>query len=210
MRRYRGRIGATPHVVDPAGKIYGFALSGRRYSNVTTAATVYCYDVYARKTKVIKAPKPWPNRWPESRPFCMLPDKNQIFLQDYDSAAARAKAKGQKVDRPISRTWVYDIKSNKFIELKPANQPDGKALGTAYIEGQDAVIAILSSGYHKYEQWVYSFKHNKWVQLPVDKKSGVRFQAPYCQMDYVVKHGVLVNFAGRTHVMRPDIGQLEW
>jgi hypothetical protein len=206
----RGRRTGAPYVVDPAGKIYGFAFSGRRYSTITTGVTVYRYDVYARKTKIIAVPKPWPNRWPEGRPFCILPDKGRIFLQDYDSNAARAKAKGQKIDRPISRTWAYDIKANKFIELKPANQPEGKALGTAYIEGQDAVIAIFSAGYHKYEQWVYSFGRNKWVQLPFDKKSGIRFQAPYCQMDYVAKHGVLVNFAGRTHVMRPDISKVQW
>ena len=206
----RGRIGAAPHVVDPAGKLYGFALSGRRYSNATTGVVLRCYDVYARKTTVIQVPKPWPNRWPESRPFCMLPDKARIFLQDYNTKAAAAKAKGGKVGVPISRTWVYDIKANKFIDLNAANQPNGRALGVAYAQGQDAVLAIMSSGYHKFEQWVYSFKHNRWTPLPVGKKSGIRFQAPYTQMDYVAKRGVLVNFAGRTHVMRPDISKLKW
>ena len=75
---------------------------------------------------------------------------------------------------------------------------------------EHAVMAIINPGYRKFEQWIYSFKRNKWLQLQFDPKSGVRFQAPYCQMDYVAKHGVLVNFAGRTYVMRPDISKLKW
>jgi hypothetical protein len=197
----RGRIHSAPHVVDPAGVIYGFRLDGRRYSNVTTAATVYRYDIYARKTRVISVPKPWPNRWPESRPFCIAPEKGRIVIQDYDS-----KSK----EKTPSRTWVYDIKANKFIDLGAANQPAGRVLGAAYIAGQDAVIAIFNPGGRTREQWVYSFKRNRWQPLPLDPKSGVRFQAPYCQMDYVAKYGVLVNVAGRTYVMRPDIGRLKW
>jgi hypothetical protein len=29
-------------------------------------------------------------------------------------------------------------------------------------------------------------------------------------MDYVARYGVLVNFAGRTFVMRPDFSKLNW
>ena len=119
-------------MVDPAGKVYHLRLWSRnRYSNVTEDASVYIYDVYARKTVIKKIPKPWPKRPPESRPFCMLPDRNQIFFQDCDPR------------KKEYRTLVYDIKSNRFIDLKPPKQPQGRACGTAYIDGQDAVYAAI-------------------------------------------------------------------
>ena len=194
----RGSRGARPMVVDPAGKVYHLRLWARnRYSNVTDDAGVYCYDVYERKTTIRKIPKPWPMRPPESRPYCMLPDKQQIFFQDCDP--------GKK----IFRTWVFDVKSSKYVELKPPGQPQGKAAGTAYLAGQDAVYAAIDVGGRKFEQWVYSLKRNKWARLPdAGEKTG--FKAPYCQFDYVEKYGVLVNYNNRTYVMRPDVAKIDW
>jgi hypothetical protein len=197
----RGSRGGRPHVVDPAGRTYSIVLKNpNRYDRRTTSAAVYCYDVYSRKVTIKEVPAPWPTRPPESRPFCMLPDRNQIFFQDFDAARKNPKP---------PRTWVYDVKGNKFIELKPPKQPRGRACGTAYIAGQDAVFAAIDTGGRKFEQWVYSLKRNKWVQLPA---AGVKtgFKAPYSQFDYVAKYGVIVNYNNRTYLMRPDVKKLKW
>jgi len=195
----RGSRGARPFVVSPAGKIYHLRLWARnRYSNVTEDASVYSYDVYARKSVIKKIPAPWPKRPPESRPFCMLADKNQIFFQDCDPRKKEYK------------TWIYDIKANKFIDLKPPKQPQGRACGTAYVQEQDAVLAMIDTGGRKFEQWAYSLKKNAWAQLPLEAEGRMRIQAPYTQMDYVAKHGVLVNYAGSTWVMRPDVSKVKW
>jgi hypothetical protein len=197
----RGRRPGRPYVVDPKGQVYSIRLAGRPYSNVTTGAFFTGYDIYKRKTTIKPIPKPWPARPPESRPFCMLPDKNQIFFQD---CAPKKK---------VFKTWVYDVKTNKFIDLKAANQPQGKAAGAVYLEGQDAVLVALDTGGRKFEQWVYSFKRNKWAPLPFVIDGGSSkyfFKAPYTQMDYVSKYGVVVNYNGRTSVMRVDVEKAKW
>jgi hypothetical protein len=131
----------------------------------------------------------------------MLPDRGQIFFQDCD------------VRKKVFRTWVYDIKGNKFVELKPPTQPQGRACGTAYIDGQDAVYATIDTGGRKFQQWVYSFKHNKWAQLPFSAEGASInrfFNAPYTQLDYVAKYGVIVNYYGRTYVMRLDASKISF
>lgn len=109
----------------------------------------------------------------------------------------------------VTRTLVYDIRANRFRYLKPKRRPTpGYAAGTAYIQGQDAVLAII--GAREPEQWVYSFKKNDWTQLPKQSAGQPKFHFPYVQMDYVAKHGVLVNYGGGTSLMRPDVGKLDW
>jgi hypothetical protein len=197
----RGRRPGLPMVVDARGKVYSIRLTGQRYSNVTNGAFFTGYDIYKRKTMLRPIPKPWPARPPESRPFCMLPDKNQIFFQDCDPK------------KKLFRTWVYDIKTNRFIDLKAANQPQGTACGTVYLEDQNAVLVALNTGGRKFEQWVYSFKRNKWAPLPFAIDSGSSkyfFKAPYTQMDYVAKYNVVINYNGRTSVMRVDLGKINF
>jgi hypothetical protein len=208
----RGLRPGTPHVVDPRGLIYGINISARRYDNRPRGVALYAYDIYAAKATITKVPKPWPNLWPESRPFCMLPDRGergQIFLLDYDWRQARGKER--PADADLMRFWLYDIAKNSFIQLRPANMPTvGRATGTAYVSDQDCVLAIIDRGGRNFEQWVYSLRHNRWQQLPMQTDSKMSFQAPYTQMDYVEKFGVLFNFDGRTRLMRPAFDKLKW
>ena len=131
---------------------------------------------------------------PECRPFCFAADRDQIFFYEYDKKHRR------------QTTWVYDVKTNRFIDLEPDVQPDGVPAVAEYVDGQGAVFAVID----RKTQWVYSFKHNTWAPLPL---TGDRpnFQAgPYGQVVYVAKYGVLVCVSGRTAVMRPDVSKLNW
>ena len=207
----RGFRRSFPHVADPAGFIYGIHVATQPYQNQPLGVRVCCYDVYGGRTTIKTPPEPWPHSWPESRPFCMLPDRGQIFLQDFDRKAGEAKRKGEAVDGPLMRTWVYDVRQNRFIDLKPANQPTpGAVIGTAYVQDQSCVLAIVRPRHGETEQWVYSLGHNRWQPLPLEADGRVQFQAPYTQIDYVTKHGVLVNVAGHTHLMRPEFEGLKW
>ena len=135
-----------------------------------------------------------PRSVPECRPFCFAADRDQIFFYEYDKKHRR------------QTTWVYDVKTNRFIDLEPDVQPDGVPAVAEYVDGQGAVFAVID----RKTQWVYSFKHNTWAPLPL---TGDRpnFQAgPYGQVVYVAKYGVLVCVSGRTAVMRPDVSKLNW
>lgn len=193
-------LDGRPSVVDASGKVYSLEMHPRqKYDTTIVDAYVSCYDIYSDALTITKVPPPYPSGQPESRPFCLAPDRKQIFMQCYDSKAKKAAA-----------TMVYDIAGNKFIDLQPKRQPPGIAAGVAYLEGQNAVLASIDCGARKFEQWVYSFEKNDWAPLPLAADPGFAFQAPYTQMDYVAKYGVLVNFAGRTFVMRPDVKTLAW
>jgi hypothetical protein len=207
---HRGHRDGRPSVVDPAGIVYGIDIVPERaYHNASVGTRIYARNIYTGKTTITEVPAPWPYVQPESRSFCMLPDRQQIFLQDANWKRLNGD---EDAVGPATRTLVYDIKANRFIDLEPANQPPGKATGTAYIQDQGVILCAIDTGDRHMEQWVYSLEENRWAQFPLNV-AGERkfaFQNPYTQMDYVAKYGVLVNFAGRTFVMRPDFSKFNW
>lgn len=195
------------HVTDPAsGKLYGFAghlepYDGRFFTNEAYFST---YDARGNKLAVRRIPEPTPGSVGECRPFCMLPDRQQVFFYEFRKGGGHG-------------TWVYDIKENRFTNLRPKRQPGedrlkaglqaGEPRTVEYIESQKCVFAAIGRD----EQWVYSFERNTWAPLPL-KAEGERFgfQNPYAQLVWVARHGVLVNFAGATSVLRPDFSQVQW
>ncbi|KKM25422.1 hypothetical protein LCGC14_1595150, partial [marine sediment metagenome] len=187
------------HVVDPAGRILGFA--GYRkayYSYRWPELFVSVYDIYRNELDVRKVPAPFPWRWPEARPFCYLAGKGRVFFYEYLYDKAKAKAIRH-------HTWVYDVKANRFIDLKPKRQPPGIATTVEYIPAQDAVFAVID----RKSQWVYSFARNTWAELPLaGAKPG--FPGPYGQIVYAAKYGVLVTPRDGTRVMRPDVTKARW
>lgn len=204
-----------PHLVHLAGQVLGFGGALEPYDGRFFAGEVYFanYDIYQNKLSLRTIPPPFPGIVYECRPFCTLPDSNQIFFYEcVTDKEGNIKRQG---------TWVYDIKENRFTNLKPRRMPEFKpkpgsqAPATVeYLEGQDAVIAVLREGWGgPWQQWVYSFKHNTWAPLPRDSDSEIGFTSPYGQMVYVAKYGVLVNMGSAskgTAVMRPDVSQVKW
>lgn len=190
-----GTYGAA-HVVAPEGRILGF--SGRlRPATRSGPECVSDYDIYANKLTIRAVKGPRPGQQGECRPFCYLTGKNRIFY--YECAEKKGKTLRQ-------HTWVYDIKSNTFIDLKPPHQPPTAARGVLYMPDKDAVFAGVGK---KSEHWVYSFKKNDWAKMVPEK--GAKFSRPYAQMGYFPKYGVIVH-VGKvnrgTVVMRPDISGL--
>jgi len=182
-----------PHVVDPKGKIYGFGGALEPYDGRFFADEPYfsTYDIYANTLDVKKVNKPYPAPVLEYRPFCYLPERRQIFFYEYREGHGHA-------------TWVYDIGTNGFIDLKPKRQPPGKVGTMLYLQDQNAVFAPAGLN----QQWIYSFDRNTWASLPA---SGVlsRFDPVYAQTVYVPEYGVLVNLP-KTEIMRPEVSKAEW
>jgi hypothetical protein len=190
--------------VEPAGTDYSrigtwlAAPDGRVLSPETR------YDVYANRVTAAKAANPGPKQPGECRPYCFLPDKGakgQIFY--FDSRAV----------------WTYDIETETWKNLQAKNTPPpGPAPRewatpnvVEYVQGQDAVWAVIQTDWQQQNQWVYSFQRNAWAPLPLECDAKPCFQTPYGQVVYDAKHGVLVAVPhGGTAVMRPDFSQLAW
>ncbi|MBM4035463.1 MAG: hypothetical protein FJ291_27290 [Planctomycetes bacterium] len=202
------------HVADPStslgagpsGKLYGFAGHLEPYDGrfFTKEAYFSTYDARENKLSVRRIPEPTPGWVGECRPFCLLPDRQQIFFYEFRKGGGHA-------------TWVYDIKENRFINLKPERQPGedrlkaelrtGEPRTVEYVESQKCVFAVIGRD----EQWVYSLERNAWAPLPLKSDGApIRFQDPYAQLVWVAKHGILVNFAGATSLMRPDFSGVKW
>ncbi|MFP4057828.1 MAG: hypothetical protein ACLF0G_13260 [Candidatus Brocadiia bacterium] len=198
-----GTWGAV-HVVDPAGRILGFVGNREQYYGKTFPELfVSIYDVYRNRLEIRKVPEPYPQRWGECRPFCALPDRDQVFFHEYN----------RHTERHV--TWVYDVGENRFVDLQPTRQcPPGEPLAVVYVPGQKAVLAIINRRPEKErEQWVYSFEHNAWAPLPIQAEGRLGFAGPYGQMVYVPTYGVLVNTGSAnrgTSLMRPDFSAIEW
>jgi RNA polymerase sigma-70 factor (ECF subfamily) len=193
-----GTYGAA-HVVSPQGRVLGFSGSLRP----ATRSGPHCvsdYDIYTGKL-TIRAPQgPRPAPVGECRPFCFLTGKNRIFY--FECGRAR---KGKTARR---RTWVYDVATNSFTDLKPEHQPPAAVNGALYMADKDAVFAGVGRGG---DQWVYSFEKKDWGRLPA--KKGARFSTPYAQMGYFPRYGVIVHVGNankRTVIMRPDLGAVKW
>ena len=189
-------------VVHPDGRVFGFGgalepYDGRFFEGEVCFSS---YDIYKNTLEVKRIPPPFPGIVYECRPFCTLPEKNQIFF--YECVAQKGQVERQ-------RTWVYDIAANRFTDLEPKRQPPGQPGTVAYLEGQDAVLAAIGRD----QQWVYSFARNTWAPLPLASDSKFEFDPVYTQLDYVAKYGVLVSVGAAsrgTAVMRPDASKAKW
>jgi len=182
-----------PHLVHPDGKVYGFGGALEPYDGRFFPDELYfnIYDIYANTLEVKKVPPPHPAPVLEYRPFCTIPERNQIFFYEYREGHGHA-------------TWVYDVAKNRFTDLKPKRQPPDQVGTVLYLPEQDTVFAPAG----REEQWVYSFRHNTWAPLPVEGKQ-VRFDPVYAQTVFVAEYGVLVNLP-KTELMRPDLDDVKW
>jgi hypothetical protein len=190
------------HLATPDGRVLGFGGALEPYDGRFSPGEIYfaALDTF-RNLLTVQKVAPGPNCDPnEDRPFCFLADRNQIFF--YECAMENKAVKRQG-------TWVYDVKSNTFIDLKPRRQPPADPQTVEYLVGQDAVFAVIRGG----SQWIYSFKGNTWAPLPMESDGKLGFASPYAQTVYAAKYGVLVNLgyaSGGTAVMRPDVSRVTW
>jgi len=197
-----GLYGGT-HLAAPDGRVLGFGGAIEPYDGRFFPGEIYFASLDAfRNELVVKKVAPGPQcDSNEDRPFCFLADKNQVFFYEFAGNKDKIQRQG---------TWVYDIKSNTFTDLKPKRQPPSSAQTVEYINGQDAVFAVISGG----QQWVYSFKENAWAPLALDADDPkMGFSGPYAQTVYSAKYGVLVNLGAAsrgTALLRPDFSQVKW
>ena len=195
-----GVYGGT-HLATPDGRVLGFGGALEPYDGRYSPGEVYFASLdTSRNLLAVQKVAPGPNCDPnEDRPFCFMPDKNQVFF--YECAMENKAVKRQG-------TWIYDSKSNTFSELKPKRQPPADAQTVEYINGQNAVFAVVRGGV----QWGYSFKENTWSPLPMEADAKTEFATPYAQTVYSAKYGVLVNLGDNSHgtaVMRPDFARVK-
>lgn len=188
----------NPHLAGPDGKAMGFGGALHPYDGRFFAGEAYfsVLDIGADTLRLKKIPPPMPDPVLECRPFCYLPDRRKVVFFE-----AGSKRQGPQ------RLWTYDFAANCFAELDAKSHPPGDPLTVLYLEGQDAVLALMKTpGQDRPEPWVYSLQHNGWAVLPVRSEDGPHFQRPYAQTVYSARHGVLVNLPG-TEVMRPDVSK---
>ena len=190
-------VWSAVHVASPDGRIFGFVGDRTSYYGSTYPNWyVSIYDIYANTLEVRSVPKPFPMRVGECRPFCFIADRNQVFYYEYA---------GQRGKPPAAhRTWVYDVKTNRMVDLKPKRQPPGGATTVEYMNDQKAVFAIIN----RKEPWVYSFEKNTWAPLPTT--GPIRTAGPYGQVVYSAKYGVLVSPRPPTTILRPDLSKVDW
>jgi len=193
-----------PSVVFPDGRVIAFGGALEPYDGRFFEGESYAgiFNIYANTLTLRRVPPPGPGIVLECRPFCALPRRNQVFF--YECVVRNGKAVRK-------RTWLYDIGSNRFIDLKPVRQPaPAEEPGTVvYLEDQDAVFAALGRD----RQWIYSFRHNTWTELPLESDGPMAFAEPYCQVVYVARYGVLVSAGSAsrgTALLRPDLSRIRW
>jgi Galactose oxidase, central domain len=204
-------IDMSVQMVDPGGRVLNLIRTkpGRYAANVNR--TVFSsYDIYKNELKLVEVPKPYPEqaRLGEGRPYCYLPDRDQIFFMNAKPEDASKKFSRNRKKEPLKQTtYLYDVKKNVFTELPATNTPPVRAVQVVeYAQAQKCVLAIVGK-----QQWVYSFEKKDWTQLPLKvEKGGMHFQAPYGQMVWVAKYGVFINWCKYTFVMRPDFGKIDW
>ena len=191
---------AQPHLADPAGRMLSMGPIHRNGMR-----NFFVFDPFRQALKATAVPDPVPTDMGESRPFALMPDRNQVFVQE------QAGQDGLRHDR--QGTWVYDIAANSFTRLEPHRQaPLGVVVATEYIQGQNAVAVFVSPRDKRgQEAWVYSFEHNTFVQIPPHSEDGdghmPRISAPFGHVVYAAKFGVFV-VADGTWLMRPDVAAL--
>ena len=191
-------------MIDPAGRILDIQLAPASYYDWRVARAYFrSCDINENRLTVKEIPQPFPMRNGESRAFCYVADREQVLWCEHNHS--------EKNPSGFKRTWVYDIKSNRFIDLKPKHELPGLPCVIDYCPEQKAALAIIAVG-GKDEHWVYSFEKNDWGKLEVAVEGGaVRFQKPYGQMVYVAKYGVFVNIPhSGTQLLRPDFSKVQW
>jgi hypothetical protein len=195
-------------MVDPVRlRVLGFGGALEPYDGRLTADEAYfaIFDVAKNTLDVRALPEDRPDVTYECRPFCYLPDRDQVFF--FESRQDRPE--WSKHGPP--QTWLYDLKTNRFADLKPDRQPPGDPRTMEYLAGLDAVLAVI--GKQADRQWVYSFERNTWRPLPIESDREIGFARPYAQTVYVAKYRVLVNLGSHskgTAIMRPDLKRIDW
>ncbi|MEX0701517.1 MAG: hypothetical protein WD069_05415 [Planctomycetales bacterium] len=186
-------------MIDPAGRILDIQLiPATRYDWRIVKCVFRSYDIDANELLIREVPVPFPNRNAESRPFCYIPDRDWIFWCEY-----RREERNQK---GASTTWAYDIRQNKFIDLKPQRPLPGLVNVVEYIPEQKAALASIDGKF-----FVYSFEKNDWLPFEPKVEGGrVTVQKPYGQMVFVPKYGLFVNIPhSGTQLLRPDFARLK-
>jgi hypothetical protein len=195
----KGALGESAvHLVAPDGRVFGFGgrnMISRMARPHPNRSGFSVYDSYANTLTIRDVKPPFPGYLYENRPVCTISDRNAIFYY---------QGKG-----PV--TWLFDIETATFKNLEPKRQPpSGDVRVAEYIDGQNAVLAVITNRAKKKraEHWVYSFKKNTWAPMKYNgKAAGV--SGPYGQLAYVAKYGVFVNLP-RAQVMRPDVSAVDW
>ena len=173
-----------------------------RYGPIVRAG-VHVYDIISGEKRVgttIDKAGAFPvSHQGESRTFCYLPGRDEIFI------AGMGKTKNE--------TWVFRVKDAAFVKLEPkAASPASASVGTVFdIPGKGLVVASLRHrewGRNKRQLWVYSLDRNTWRQLPTAGPQA-RSTGPYEQMVYDDAHGLIVWF-DPLHLLRPDWSAIEW
>jgi hypothetical protein len=141
-----------PNVAAPDGRILGFGGGLEPYNGRFFPGEVYFSSLDSIANGLtVKELTSGPACCPgEDRPFCFLADKDQVFFYEYVGSQDKMERQG---------TWVYDIETNTFTDLKPKRQPPASPRTVEYLSGQDAVFAVIGDG----QQWVYSFPHKIWA-----------------------------------------------
>jgi len=123
-------------------------------------------------------------------------------------------------DKP-AETWLCDLRTNTWTDLKPAAMPpQARTSALVYLPDSDAVFAGLFNNFGKKtftgDEWVYSFEHTTWKQVPSKATLGKKwplnkppgaYHSAWTKLAYDPKHGVLVRPGW---VMRPDLDAIEW
>jgi hypothetical protein len=189
---------ARPHMSDPAGRILGFAGRLEPWDGRVAGDEAYfsIFDPRTNTLKVRRIPEPTPGAMLETRPFCYLPDRDEVFFYEYREGQGHG-------------TWLYDVEGNRFRKLDPPRQPGDEPRTVEYIADQNAIFAVIGDG----EQWVYSLEKNRWAPLSLQSDGPFGFARPYAQTVYAAKYGVLVNVGHRSQgvaLMRPDLSKMVW
>ncbi|MDD4889108.1 MAG: kelch repeat-containing protein [Phycisphaerae bacterium] len=197
------------NILDPKGRLFNLIgeVPTRSAPNVTRYF-ISCLDLNEDKLMVKEVSKPIPEQCGlgEGRPFCYLPDRDQIFLMNAKPEDPSKSYSEDPKKVPLKQvTFLYDVNKNVFAELPAVNTPPVRAVQVAeYADSQKCVLAIIGNA-----QWVYSFEKGDWAPLPTKAEGGVRFEDPFAQVVWAAKYGVFVNTSlGATWVMRPDFGGL--
>ncbi len=196
------------HMADPKGRVLGFAGHLEPYDGRFFSKEAYFsnFDIRTNALSVTKIPEPTPGWIGEGRPFCYLPDRNEIFFYEQRAGGGHA-------------TWLYHVAENRFEKLEVQRQPPGDARTVEYLPQQQAIFAIIGKG----APWVFSLTRKAWAPLPTTvamrdvegKEVGGRavdLGSPYAQVIYAPRYGVLVNVGDSRGVcvMRPDIASVKW
>ncbi|MCG3179817.1 MAG: hypothetical protein BIFFINMI_02163 [Phycisphaerae bacterium] len=190
-------------MTDPRGRILSIQLAPvQRYDYRVARCVFRSYDVAANRLTVRQVDGPCPQlNDGECRPFCYLPDRDQILWVEHHAKAGN------------HNTWIFDVKACKWTNAKPKHNAPGLPVVVEYVEPAGCALGVFRVG-NQDEQWVYSVARNDWTPLEfkVAEGSRVAFQHPYGQMVWVQKFDVLVNHDPRagTSVMRPDLSVLPW